>query len=292
MSLYVIDKHTMPLDDIKFDIVNGDPSLNSENAPSLANGYRLSLEDFNRLFFSSYDVSYITEYFVSKELDFRVVTHPFESNTCFEKAELLNYCDPLNVIKTLYFEYSSDNSLYAVVIPETGCFINRSSLKELLNLPGNGFLKKADTLPRNMSFGTCSPFITANDLKINGGTVAKIIFDSETLEIKKHEKNLDDFSFGTNHKMSLQMNYYHCYRMLKTLYPDAVNKVEVLSLSFKEKFIRNTGKICIHYEFNSINYRTAKFINSIHGYGDVSIINDYIDEIDLPIILGSRQHYR
>jgi hypothetical protein len=292
MSLYIIDKHAEVTDNILFGIIYSDPSLNSEKSSSLTNRYRLALNDFNKLFFSSYGIDYITEYFVSNGLDLRVVTHPFESNTCFEKAELLDFCDPLNVIKTLYFEYSLDSFLYAVVVPETGCFINKPRLKKLLNLPGNGFLKKAEALPENMSFGTCSPFITPNDLRINGGAVEKIIFDSETLEIKKHEKTLDDFSFGTNHRMSLQTNYYHCYEMLKSIYPGVVDKVEILSLSFKEKFVRTNGKICIQYEFNSINYSTAKFINSIHGYGDVSIINDYVDEIDLPNILTGEKYSR
>ena len=60
---------------------------------------------------------------------------------------------------------------------------------------------------------------------------------------------------------------------------------EILNLSFKEKFIRDKGKIKIAYEFKTLNYRTAQFINGIHGYGDVSIVNDYIDELDLPEVL-------
>ena len=82
------------------------------------------------------------------------------------------------------------------------------------------------------------------------------------------------------------MNYYHCYNMLMKIYPAVVAEEEILNLSFKEKLIRNNGKINIAYEFHSLNYRTARFINSIHGYGDVSIINDYIDELDLPRVLN------
>ena len=138
-----------------------------------------------------------------------------------------------------------------------------------------------------MSFGTCSPFILESDLLSNGGKVAKIVFDTETLEMKKDDQHLDDFSFGMDHRMSVQMNYYHCYLLIKEMYPEVVEKREVLNLSFKEKFIRKNGRLSINYDFKSINYKTAKFINGIHGYGDVSITNDYMDELDISGLLSS-----
>jgi hypothetical protein len=269
------------------DIEKKDPSLNGQMANSVLNEFGLKIDDINRLFFSRYALDYISQYLSQSHHGFRVVTHPYETNTCFEKAELLGSWDPLNVIKALYFEYSADNLLYAVVVPETGCFINKARLKEVLNLPGDGFLKKTNVLPKNMSWGTCSPFITQEDLRINGGRIEKIIFDSETLRVKKDDKTLDDFSFGLDHRMSVQMNYYYCFAMLKKMYPGFIAEREILNLSFNEKLIRNNGKINITYEFNSLNYRTARFINGIHGYGDVTIINDYIDELNLPHILNA-----
>lgn len=268
-------------------IENNDPSLNGEMACSFLNEFKVNVEDFSRFFLSKYEMDYVARHCYLNHLDLRVVTHPSETNTCFEKAELLGSWDPLSVIKALYFEYSIDHALYAVVIPETGCFINRARLKELLNLPGDGFLKKANVLPRYMSFGTCSPFIAEKDLKVNGGEVERIIFDSEALEVKKEEGGLDDFSFGLDHRMSLQMNYNCCFEMLRGIYPDIVVDRKVLNLCFNEKLVRNNGKVNISYEFQSLNYRTAKFINSIHGYGDVTIINDYIDELNLPRILNA-----
>ncbi|MBI3805608.1 MAG: hypothetical protein HY282_17805 [Nitrospirae bacterium] len=286
MSIYYIDEKSPLLVESEKEIDKKDPSLNGEMANSFLSEFRLNVEDFNRLFFLKYEMEYISRYSYLNHLDLRVVTHPYETNTCFEKAELFGSWDPLNVIKALYFEYSVDSSLYAVVVPETGCFINRARLKEILELPGGGFLKKANVLPQYMSFGTCSPFITEKDLKVNGGRIEKIIFDSEALEVKKEENTLDDFSFGLDHRMSLQMNYYTCFEMLKKRYPNTVIEREVLNLSFNEKLIRNNGKINISYEFQSLNYRTAKFINSIHGYGDVTILNDYLDELNLPRILN------
>jgi hypothetical protein len=34
--------------------------------------------------------------------------------------------------------------------------------------------------------------------------------------------------------------------------------------------------------------QTARFINGIHGSGDVSIVNDHVDELDLPDALTMR----
>lgn len=292
MSIYYANDKVPLLIDNDIDIEKRDPSLNGQMADSFLNEFKLNIKDFSSLFFSKYKIDYISQCFFSNNLEFRVVTHPYETNTCFEKAELLGSWDPLNVIKALYFEYSVDDSLYAVVVPETGCFINRGRLKDILNLPGDGFLKKANILPKYMSFGTCSPFITNEDLKINGGRIERILFDSETLHVKKYDKTLDDFSFGLDHRMSIQINYYHCFSMLKKIYPDIILEKEILNLSFHEKLIRNNGKINITYEFNSLNYRTTKFINSIHGYGDVTIINDYLDELNLPHILNATRNYK
>ena len=136
-----------------------------------------------------------------------------------------------------------------------------------------------------MSYGTCSPFVVDQDLSDNGGKVEKILFDRETLSIKKDDKTMDDFSFGLNHRMSIQMNYFDCFKLLKERYPGTIVEEEVLNLSFKEKLVRKNGKIKIAYEFSALNYRTARFINSIHGYGDVSILNDYVDELYLPEVL-------
>ncbi|PKM51730.1 MAG: hypothetical protein CVV02_05565 [Firmicutes bacterium HGW-Firmicutes-7] len=285
MSIYIIDDNSNELIKDDLDLLNKDPSINGDKANSLLNEFKLSRVDYCRLFLKKYGIDYIAEYFISKGLDFRIISHPYETHTCFEKADLLEAWDPLNVIKALYFEYSLDGSLYAVVVPETGCFINTSRLKEVLNLQGDGFLKKTLSLPQYMKHGTCSPFVTYNDVGKKATKVKKIIFDLETLKIKKKENSIDDFSFGTDHRFSMQMNYYHCYKMLNKLYPDIICKKNVLKLSFREKFIRTKGRIKISYDFESINYKTAKFINSIHGYGDVSIINDYVDELDIPEIL-------
>jgi hypothetical protein len=270
-----------------FNIEKEDPSLNGGNAHSLGKQFNVSKNAIDDWFLSKYHLQYITNYIQDRKVPFQIVTHPQETRTCYEKARILGGWNPLNVIKALYFESPLDNCLYVVVVPETGCFIDRQYLTTLLGLPRGIMLAKAKVLPTNMTYGTCSPFVTPEDLLENGGKVAKILFDSETLIAKKHENLLDDFSFGLDHRLSLQINYYHCYKMLKAIFRHTIFAEELLTLSFTEKFSRKNGKIKINYDFKSINYRTAQFINDIHGVGDVSIENDYVDELDLPDILTS-----
>jgi len=285
VSIYYIDSGADPISEPDFNIEKRDPSLCDSKAASLKVEIGLRPDDFRSVFLSKYNLDYICDFIYSTNTGLRIVTHPCETNTCFEKAEILGSWDPLNIIKVFYLECPMNGLLYAIVVPETGCFIDKKNVKQLLNLPDKAYLKKAGKLPSNMSFGTCSPFVLDEDLVKTGGHVDKIVFDRETLAMKKKNQTIDDFSFGIDHRMSLQMNYYDCYKLLRYRYPENVIEDEILNLSFKEKLVRNKGKIKIAYEFNSLNYRTAKFINSIHGFGDVSIINDYIDELNLPEVL-------
>ena len=287
MSIYSIDFSCS--DNQIHNLEEDDPSLNGNESSSLEKEFNLSKSTIENLFLSQYQLEYIAKYVKDRGIPFRIVSHPEKTNTCYEKAQLLGKCDPLNIIKALYFECPQDQKLYVIVIPETGCFVDRTAIPEIFGLSRGVILAKARMLPTNMSYGTCSPFITPDDLLENGGKVAKVVFDSEALVNKKHEKSLDDFSFGLDHRLSLQMNYYHCYKMLKANFGDLVSSDDILTLSFKEKFIRKSGNIKINYEFKSLNYRTAKFINSIHGVGDVSVENDYVDELDLPEILTSNR---
>ncbi len=284
MTVYRLDEQAPPVCD-PFDLEQ-DPSLNGQEAASQSLTIAADEAALTRLFLGRYGIGYIARHFASRRLKLHVLTHPRETDTCFEKAELLGAWDPINVVKALYFEHSCDGLLYAVVIPETGCFVDRVRLKRVLELPGDGFLRKAEHLPRNMDFGTCSPFITAGDMATRGGRVMRIVFDSEALAMKRADGTHDDFSFGLDHRMSMQMNYTHCYEMLRALFPAVVEEREVLHLSFQEKLVRTQGRIHISYDFRSLNYGTARFINSIHGYGDVLVLNDRLDELDLPRVIS------
>jgi len=280
--------HLVPED---HDIETLDPTLNGETMPSLVNELQVNGDNFRQLFLAKYGLEYIADYFENRHNVCRIVTHPKKTNTCYEKAELLGNWSPLNVIKALYFECPDSDALYAVVTPETGCFIDRMHVKSALRLPQDTTIKKALNLPKGMNFGTCSPFILESDASFNGGRVKKILFDRETLVFKRHERTLDDFSYGTDHRFSIQMNYYDCYDMLKRQFNDLISDEDILTLSFKETFVRNRGRIKITYEFNSLNYRISSFINSIHGNGEISIVNDHVDELDLPEILAQPKRH-
>jgi hypothetical protein len=291
MSSYRLKSKVPPLIPEEYDIEKLDPSLNGQSMQSLANEFQVNGKNFRQLFLAKYGLEYIADYFENRHHECRIVTHPKKTNTCYEKAELLGEWSPLNVIKALYFECPDTGALYAVVTPETGCFIDRLQVKSALRLPLETNLKKASNLPKGMNFGTCSPFILESDASFCGGRVKKILFDRETLVLKRHERTLDDFSYGTDHRFSIQMNYYNCYDMLKGKFSDLISDEELLTLSFKETFMRNRGRIKITYEFNSLSYRISSFINGIHGNGEISIVNDHVDELDLPEILAQPKRH-
>lgn len=264
------------------EILSEDPSKGTDNAGSFSSEFQLSLEQMNDAFFAQHDIEYVPAFFANNNLGFRVLTHPKASRTCFEKAALLGNWRALNVIKALYLEDANTGDLYGIVVPETGCFIDRERLSHAIDSSGDVSLRKAQHLPDGMVAGTCSPFLTPAHLIENGGSVRKLYFDTETLVAKKHDRSLDDFSFGSESECSVQFNYYHCYKMLKQRYPTVIAIDEVLGLSFHEVFVRKRGQVRVTYDFKSLNYRVASFLENNHGYGDVSIENDFFDEIDLP----------
>lgn len=258
-----------------------DPSLDGQNLASFDTVLRLAPERFDALFLEPYELGYISGYMRSRALELRVVSHPRSTTTCFEKAELLGW-DSLNIIKALYFEDLLTQQQHAIVIPETGCFVDMQRIGRIVGIDEPGRLRKASAFPKNMERGTCSPFITPKDLVTGGGKVAGLWFDLETLQAKRASGALDDFSFGVDHRLSLQLGYVHAYELLCERYPGAVHAAELLGLSFKEVMVRQKGKIKLRYEFESLNYRTAAFFSRMHGAGDVTISNDFVDELDLP----------
>ncbi|HYA88526.1 MAG TPA: hypothetical protein VEI57_15845 [Nitrospirota bacterium] len=291
MSFYRLKTKASPFAPEDHDIEKNDPSLNGQSLPSFSKEYHINEEDLRQIFLAKYGIEYIVDYFEKSHDECRIVTHPKKTNTCYEKAELLGDWSPLNVIKALYFENPDTGALYAIVTPETGCFIDRSQVIGALRLPQDTNLKKSAHLPHGMHFGTCSPFIIESDASCNGGRVKKILFDRETLVLKRHERTLDDFSYGLDHRFSIQMNYYDCYDMLKRKFRDLIADEDILTLLFKESFVRNRGRIKITYDFNSLSYRISSFINSIHGNGDISIVDDHVDELDLPDVLSQPKRH-
>lgn len=217
-----------------FDLYQHDPSLNGEGAPALAGTYELDIESFKRLFLSKYTLDYIAHFFYEKRSECRVISFPQKTNTCIEKLSLLPGWSASSIIKALYFESSSDGSLCAVITPELGRHVDIKNLQKEMGFAKGESLIRSTCLPQNMIYGTCSPFVVDADIITNGGVVKHIVFDDESLSCKKDGGELDDFSFGLDHKLSIQMNYYDCYRMLKERYSDVVKVRNISNPSFKQ----------------------------------------------------------
>lgn len=217
-----------------FDLYRDDPTLNGRGASAFAATYELDVESFKKLFLSIYSLDYIAHFFHEKQYECRVMSFPQKTNTCTEKLSLLPGWYSNSIIKALYFESSSDGSLCAAITPEFGRHVNIKNLQKELNFSKGDSLIRSTCLPQNMIYGTCSPFITEADLITHGGAVRHIVFDDESLSRKQSEGGLDDFSFGLDHKLSIQMNYYDCYCMLKERYQDVVKSRNVSTTSFKQ----------------------------------------------------------
>lgn len=230
-----------------FELYQHDTSLNGEGAPALAETYDLDVESFKKLFLSKYTLDYVANFFYEKQHECRVMSFPKKTNTCTEKLSLLPGWSLNNIIKALYFESSFDGSLCAVITPELQYPIDIQNLQNELNLAKGDSLSRAKCLPQNMSYGTCSPFITEADLINKGGIVRHIVFDDESLSRKKREGGIDDFSFGLDHKLSIQLNYYECYCMLKERFPCVV-KVRNISKPWITKNLDNNGVLVAYTE--------------------------------------------
>lgn len=257
-----------------------DPSLR-EGAPSLAHTLSVDRSVLCERFLTSHGLDYVADYFARRGTECRVVTHPEATVTCYEKALLLGDFSPLCVVKTLFFVHPESSALWGIVVPETGCFLDRETLRELLDTVDRP--RVATELPEGMSVGTCSPLITERHVTSEATPrIERLVFDSETLVLKRHERSIDDFSFGDDKRLSIQMNYFDCFDMLRQRYGDVVIDREVLTTSFKETFVRKKGRLTITYDIASISYRMASVMHTMNAGGDVTITNDYVDELDLP----------
>lgn len=235
-----------------------------EEIPNNENGdvgeYELIKEDFDRLFLERYGLQYISDFALLNKLDIRVIKFEKETTTCQEKAALLGSWKVSNTIKTIYFFNELDESIIAVVVPETGYKLDINNLKARLNIPDGLSLRTSKYLPRDMTYGTCSPFIKREDLVKFGGQVSKIIFDDESLIEKSSEKTFDDFSFGVDRKLSIQLNYHCCFEMLKANFGCVVDSLPLLVPSFTKKVGFKGSALKVVYEVTSLNYLAAKRI--------------------------------
>ena len=141
-----------------------------------------------------------------------------------------------------------------------------------------------------MEYGTCSPFVRPLDLTYCGGRLRHIIFDDMSLRAKAKDNPFDDFSIGLNHCVSLQMNYFDCFRVMQDLLgTDVVISLPVMDLVFKEKLVRKNGRLRIDYDFKSLDFNTANFLNNHHGNQELSLIKTHVNQVEaLPFDISKR----
>lgn len=155
----------------------------------------------------------------------RIVTHPVETSTCYEKADLIEF-KPEQVIKSLYYVKDGELAL-GLVVPELGKKFDAKDLARVLETTRGQAKKYTNAFcPDDMSRGTCTPFIQEKHLREG----FKLIFDEDSLE--SLADTYVDFSIGIlcgddarerlSRKVSIQMPYGVAYRILKERFPEYV----------------------------------------------------------------------
>jgi prolyl-tRNA editing enzyme YbaK/EbsC (Cys-tRNA(Pro) deacylase) len=166
--------------------------------------------------------SYVTEIAKTLGIDISFHGHSKATDTCFEKAELLNWSSE-RVIKAVYFH---DNGNYVgIVRPELGDQIpQKQILQEALGISGNKAKRYyADKkVPRGMELGTCTPFPLESSL---GSEISDIIVTKQP----SVEDLLVDISIGGKgdaaHKISAHLPYWGIYEILKEKFSDRIHRI-------------------------------------------------------------------
>lgn len=257
-----------------------DPSFIDGEAPFVSS-CKLACQDMEKLFFEPYQLQFVFQHLVQMMIPFRIVTLPKPSNTCLEKASLLGNWNPLSVIKAIYLQVADTDDVIAVIVPETGYSLNKEKVRSELSLSESVVIKKSQWLPDYMEYGTCSPFVRPLDLYRGDGKLRYIIFDDTSLKAKAREDTFDDFSIGLNHCVSIQLNYFDCFNAIRDLLgSDVVVSLPVMDLVFKEKLIRKKGRLRIDYDFQSLDFNTANFLNNSHGNQELNVIKTHVNQMD------------
>ncbi|MFH1787481.1 MAG: hypothetical protein ABH811_01690 [archaeon] len=164
-------------------------------------------------------------------LEVKAVKHEKFTNTCFEKAELLNW-PAERVVKAVYL--SNCDSMYGFVFPELGNgfprYINSKDISRVLEINGKQAKKyRNSNCPESMEMGTCTPFVTENSFCNSNKLLRKIFFH----DFSKIDNELVDISIGgygeKAHKISLHLNYGIIYEILNYKFGERINKVDLFN---------------------------------------------------------------
>lgn len=175
---------------------------------------------------------YVLEAQASLGIDIRVALHESETDTCFEKAEILGW-PAERVVKAVFLSRGSE--LYGFIFPEIGteespAYINaREIIKALLGY-GNGKAKEFhnDYCPEGMEKGTCTPFVLERTFENPDKRLARLFIHRKP----ELDDKVVDISIGgageEAHRLSLHMQYRAIYDILEYRFGDKVSRADLM----------------------------------------------------------------
>ncbi len=189
--------------------------------------------------------SYVLEIARTLEIDTKLVHHPYATDTCHEKARLLQQSHPQEqwkperVIKALYgvvlWEY------YGFVVPEIKRRLDLETLAHTfscakLEPPVNksDFYFTKNEIPSSMELGTCTPFPTIDDMQ---GITALFIYDFPDLN-----EQIVDISLGGKgnpaHQASMHLPYGGIYSILRKQFGEKIRRVHFPTGKYEKPFYK------------------------------------------------------
>ncbi|MCK9595678.1 hypothetical protein M0R19_00645 [Candidatus Pacearchaeota archaeon] len=174
---------------------------------------------------------YVQELSSKIRIDIKAVEHEIATNTCFEKAELINW-PAERVVKAIFF-YKED-LLYGFIFPELGTkdspkYIDSKEIfPRILGCTKKQSKKFSNSYcPEGMEHGTCTPFVLDDSFQ-NPGKRLTNIFIHDFKELKNKLVDISIGGFGERaHKISLHLPYEGIYEILNYKFGDKIQKINL-----------------------------------------------------------------
>jgi len=177
--------------------------------------------------------NYILDYAREFGKEIQAVKHDKATNTCFEKADLINF-DPMQVVKSVYL-WDNNGKFYGFVAPELGTrerplkfdepLIKRIFREDKIQAKKLMGLRNSFS-PTGMEHGTFTPFVPDYYFDGDGftGTLDRIyVYGSQELNGKKADISIGGFG-EESHKISVLLNYEDIYEGLNWKFPGKIEK--------------------------------------------------------------------
>ncbi len=199
---------------------------------------------------------YVPEIGKKLGIDMELVRHPRATDTCHEKADLLNETQreklwtPDRVVKAVYLKICLNgdkiNKFFGFVFPELDKRIHRKDIRRMFDETGvttydekkqsfpsmTSIVRGMDNngiYPANMEYGTCPPFPLESSME---NEIEKIFIHG----MKYKGSDVIDVSIGGEgedyHTLSLQMPYHGMGDILTYAFGDKVKEVDIFAANF------------------------------------------------------------